>query len=250
MEIILTGFVLGLITSLHCVGMCGPIALALPFSANSKTKKIFSGIIYNLGRTLTYVIAGVVFGIAGQGFNMLGFQQWISIISGTIIILFAIIPLMFNASIEARISKYSFVRFVRNSFQKVFSKGTIGSLFVIGLLNGLLPCGPLYAALVAAIGTGSVVLSALFMLLFGLGTIPMLFVVYMAGGFMNHTIRKKAKGILSITMVILGLLFILRGADLGIPFISPEKEKIESIFKDGIQDTNVNPEVHDCCSKK
>lgn len=250
MEVVFAGLVLGFFTSFHCAGMCGPIALALPLSGNSNGRKIFSGIIYNLGRTLTYVLAGVIFGLAGQGFNMLGFQQWVSVISGSLMILFALLPLFFNTSIESGLAGFSFTRIIRDNFQKRFSKGTVISLFVIGLLNGLLPCGPLYTALIAATGTGSVIQSGLFMLLFGLGTIPMLFVVTIAGNFLNQGIRKKAKNFLSVVMIIIGILFILRGAGLGIPFLSPEKERIESVYGNGITDSTSTHKVHDCCSRK
>ena len=248
MEIIFAGFVLGIITSFHCAGMCGPIALALPVSGNTTGRKIFSGIIYNLGRTLTYVIAGVIFGLAGQSFNMLGFQQWVSIISGSLMILFGILPILFNANIESGLAKISFTRFIRNSFQRMFAKGTLISLFIIGILNGLLPCGPLYSALIAATGTGSVIQSGLFMFLFGLGTIPVIFVVTLAGTYLNQNIRKKAKTILPIFVIILGILFILRGAYLGIPFLSPAKEKIKAVYENVEQNAISSEKKHDCCS--
>ncbi len=249
MEIVFAGFVLGFITSFHCAGMCGPIALALPLSGNSKIRKTFAGIIYNLGRTFTYVLAGMIFGLAGQGFNMLGFQQLVSVVSGSLMIVVALLPLLFNTSIEKGFSKIAFTNFIRKGFQKLFSAESVFGLFVIGLLNGLLPCGPLYTALIAATGTGSVIQSVLFMLLFGLGTIPMLLAVTMAGNFLSQDIRKKVRNFLPVLMILMGILFILRGANLGIPYFSPDKEKIKSGYENALRDSVTTTETHECCKK-
>lgn len=248
MEIVFAGFVLGFITSFHCAGMCGPIALALPLSGNSKLKKIYAGVIYNIGRTTTYVLAGFVTGLAGQGFNLLGFQQWVSIVSGSLVIVVALLPLLFNVNIESVFSKASFAGFIGKGFHKLFSAGTLSGIIVIGLLNGLLPCGPFYTALIAATGTGSVFQSVIFMLLFGLGTIPVLLAVSVAGNFLSLEIRKKVRAFLPLLMIIIGILFILRGAGLGIPFISPGKDRLKTGYEKMIHDNA--GEAHDCCSKK
>ncbi len=96
MEIIFTGLLLGLMGSFHCVGMCGPIALALPLRGNTFFQKAIGGILYNLGRTLTYATMGAIFGLLGQGLEMLGFQRWVSIAMGSIMIISVLFPALFS----------------------------------------------------------------------------------------------------------------------------------------------------------
>lgn len=227
MEFIISGLILGLITSFHCVGMCGPIAIALPLHGSSKGQKVFGGVLYNLGRTLTYVIMGMVFGSLGQGLGALGFQKWVSIITGVLMISTVFFPSIFKMDLGFERKGFSLINQVKLGLRKLFSTKSYLSLFVIGVLNGLLPCGPLYSALIISTGSGSILNSVLFMLMFGLGTIPLLLLVTIIGNFVSIKIRKNVAKALPIVIVIIGILFILRGLELGIPFLSPTKEKIE-----------------------
>ncbi len=129
--IIYTGFLFGLVTSLHCVGMCGAIALALPLRGETVLQKVFGGVLYNLGRTVTYSLMGAVFGLIGQGFKMVGMQKWISIVMGALMIISILIPGMLRKIEGAKILGFTGV--VRKSIQKLFSKKSYGGLFVIGL---------------------------------------------------------------------------------------------------------------------
>jgi uncharacterized protein len=250
MEIIYTGLVLGFFTSLHCAGMCGPIALAIPLKGTSTGIKVLTGIIYNLGRTVTYVLAGILFGFAGKSFSMLGFQQWISVISGSIIIITAIIPFLIGKSIEQTMSGTGFTRIVQRGFSKLFAIESVAGFFFVGMLNGLLPCGPLYSALIASLGTASVLYAALFMLLFGLGTLPLMLAFMLAGNIISSEIRKFIRNVLPIILIFIGILFILRGIGLGIPYISPDKHKIESHIKTDTKNDTSKSVIHDCCMKK
>lgn len=100
-------------------------------------------------------------------------------------------------------------------------------MFFTGLLNGLLPCGAVYAALTASVAMGSVVGGAIFMFFFGLGTIPLMFAAVIMGNVITLKTRQKVLKLLPFLMIILGILFILRGLDLGIPFISPTSESLQ-----------------------
>ncbi len=230
---VLSGLVLGLLTSFHCVGMCGPIALSLPLQGNTKIKKLFGGILYNIGRTVTYAVLGFVFGLLGQGANTLGFQQYVSIIAGTLMIATVFFPQLFKFSDTVDKGLFSFVGIVKKALKSLFNTKSNFGLFFIGLLNGLLPCGPLYFAVIVSAGTGSMIESVLFMILFGLGTIPLLLLVTILGNVISIKLRNRINNFIPVIMVIMGLLFILRGLNLGIPFLSPPKQKLEMVIKKG-----------------
>ena len=223
------GLLLGLGTSFHCVGMCGPIALSLPLQGNSKLKQLLGGILYNLGRTVTYGLMGLAFGLLGHGLNTLGFQKIVSIVAGTLMIATVFFPKLFSFSNDVDKGIFSIVNGVKRGLKSLFTTKSFLGLFVIGLLNGLLPCGPLYFAVIVSAGTGNVVESVLFMLLFGLGTIPLLLAVTIAGNFISLKLRNRINNLIPVIMVIMGILFILRGLSLGIPFLSPPDEKLNKV---------------------
>jgi uncharacterized protein len=249
MAILLSALVLGLMGSFHCAGMCGPIAIALPLHGNTIPQKIFGGILYNSGRTLTYGIMGALFGLLGQGMKMMGFQQVISIVMGSIMIISVLFPSIFKNQYRLDKSAFSFVARLKTKLGKLFTVRSFSSLFLIGLLNGLLPCGLVYMAIAGAIGTGEVVLGSLYMIAFGLGTIPMMLAISLAGNMMSMAIRKKINKLIPVLIVLVGVFFILRGLSLGIPFLSPPKEKIEKKFEKSLEEeqTAYKMESGDCC---
>ena len=226
MEILLSGLVLGLFTSLHCAGMCGPIAVALPLHGETIGRKLFGGVLYNLGRTVTYVSLGAVLGLLGQGINALGLQSWLSVITGVLMIATVAFPSLFRFDL-GNSGGFRLINKLKRALGRLFSTKSFVSLFSIGILNGFLPCGPLYVALIASTAAGSMAQSMLFMLMFGLGTIPMLLFISILGNLLSHSLRKKLSNFLPVVIVIIGLLFILRGLNLGIPYLSPKTEKIE-----------------------
>ncbi len=235
MAILLSAFVLGLMGSFHCAGMCGPIAIALPLHGNTVPQKIFGGALYNIGRTVTYGVMGAIFGMLGQGVEMIGFQQKISVIMGVLMIVSVLFPALFKNQYSMDKSWFSAVGKLKKTIGKMFSIRSFSSLFFIGLLNGLLPCGLVYMAIAGAIGTGDILLGSAYMILFGLGTIPMMLSISLAGNIMSAAIRKSINRLIPVMVVIVGVFFILRGLSLGIPYISPPKEKIEKKFEKGLE---------------
>lgn len=228
MEVVLTtGLMMGLIGSFHCAGMCGPIAIAIPLNNNSIFSKVAGSLLYNLGRTVTYMVMGLVFGFLGQGLKMGGFQQWVSVIMGTIMVTSVFFPSLYKSRFDFDKSAFSFVGKLKAKLGLLFSKKTYGSLFAIGLLNGLLPCGLVYMAIAGAIATTNAVSGTIFMMLFGLGTIPMLFAFNMLGNALSGTLKKRMNKVIPYMIVIVGVLFILRGLDLGIHLLSPPASKLE-----------------------
>lgn len=235
MAILLSALVLGLMGSFHCAGMCGPIAIALPLHGNTIPQKIFGGALYNIGRTVTYGIMGAIFGLLGQGVELIGFQQKISVIMGALMIVSVLFPALFKNQYSMDKSWFTFVGKLKKSIGKMFSIRSFSSLFLIGLLNGLLPCGLVYMAIAGAIGTGEIVLGSLYMILFGLGTIPMMLSISLAGNVMSLAIRNKINKLIPVLVVVVGVFFILRGLSLGIPYLSPPKQKIEQKFEQGLE---------------
>lgn len=252
MTILLSALILGLMGSFHCAGMCGPIAISLPLHGASVGQKIWGGILYNLGRTFTYAIMGALFGLVGQGLQLIGFQQWVSVTMGSIMVLTILFPKIFAiAKLNNNVVPY--MSRLKKTLAGLFSVKSFRSLWFIGMLNGLLPCGLVYMAIAGAIGVGGAVNGSLFMILFGLGTIPMLLFISMAGNVMSHEVRKKINGVIPVLVVVVGLLFILRGLSLGIPYLSPPKQKIEQKFEKSLQtkteDLN-QTETGSCCQTK
>ncbi|KAF0128910.1 MAG: hypothetical protein FD155_2921 [Bacteroidetes bacterium] len=221
-----TAFTIGLIGSFHCIGMCGPIAIALPIGRKSWLDRSLGGLVYNIGRTVTYGVLGAIFGLLGKGIEMAGFQQWASILMGIIMILSVFFPFIFREKFNIDTFTSGFTGKLVRRFKVLFGKQSKSNLFVIGLLNGLLPCGLVYVAVAGAINTNDVVLGVLFMILFGLGTIPIMLSVSLIGNLASGTVRKYMNRVLPVFIVILGIIFILRGLSLGIPFISPKTKML------------------------
>jgi sulfite exporter TauE/SafE len=213
--------ILGLISSFHCIGMCGPIAMMLPVDHKNEAKKAIQIITYHLGRLTAYASIGLIFGLLGRGFFLAGIQQKMSIFIGIAMIIAALIP-------EKVFSKYNFskpvykvISKIKSSLGSQFRNRSYKSLFIIGLLNGFLPCGMVYAALFGAIAMQSAGFGMLYMLLFGLGTVPLMTVVVYANALIKLPFRNKIQKAIPYAAVIIGVLFILRGLGLGIPYVSP-----------------------------
>lgn len=250
MAILFSALVLGLLGSFHCAGMCGPIAIALPLHGNTIPQKIFGGALYNIGRTITYGIMGAVFGAIGQGLQLIGFQQKISVVMGALMIISVLFPALFRNQYSMDKSWISVVGKLKKQIGKMFSIRSFQSLFFIGMLNGLLPCGLVYMAIAGAIGTGGIVQGSLYMILFGLGTIPMLLAISLAGNVLSMTIRNRINKLIPVLVVIVGILFVLRGLSLGIPYLSPPKQKIEQKFEKSLQEETAELILEskgDCC---
>jgi hypothetical protein len=201
--------------------MCGPIAMMLPVDRNNQAKKVTQIITYHLGRLFAYSTIGFIFGMLGKGFLLAGMQQKMSIFIGIAMILIILIP-------EKVVANYNFSKLIFKVISKIkttlgtqFKNKSYKSLFTIGLLNGFLPCGMVYVALFGAIAMQSPSLGILYMVLFGLGTVPMMSSIVYLNSFLTISIRNKIQKAISYVAVFIGIVFILRGLGLGIPYISP-----------------------------
>ncbi|HHG85802.1 MAG TPA: sulfite exporter TauE/SafE family protein [Bacteroidetes bacterium] len=218
-----TAFIIGLLGSLHCVGMCGPIALALPVRGAKRWAYLWGRVLYNLGRIVTYSIMGGIVAMLGVGAKLFEMQQTFSIIMGALLVLWALgemgLKWLPRPRLMDRMSAY-----VRAGLSRRFTNGHPSSLFVIGLLNGLLPCGFVYTGLFLAALTAHPAQGALAMALFGMGTFPVMFFLSFSAKWVTAGLRSRLNRAMPVIMVVFGLLFIIRGMSLGIPYLSPQQK--------------------------
>ena len=216
-----TALFFGLISSLHCIGMCGPIAMMLPVDHKNPTKKALQILTYQLGRITAYGMLGFIFGLLGRGLFVAGFQQRLSIVVGVLMIIIALVPDRVFDQYNFSKPIYKLISNIKSKLGEQFKRKSPDALFTIGFLNGLLPCGMVYAALFGAIAMQNTMLSVSYMLLYGLGTIPLMSAVVYATSFITQPFRNKIQKVIPLVTILIGTLFILRGLGLNIDYISP-----------------------------
>lgn len=217
MEFIGAALILGLAGSLHCIGMCGPLVMAV-HSARSNGNWWYKKVLYHLGRISVYASLGAIAGSIGQTFVAFGLQRWIAITAGLLMMLFLAWP----AGMKRFKSKpLNAIGWLKGKFSALLKNQNAMSHFSLGVLNGLLPCGLVYVALAGSIALSDVWKSALFMALFGLGTTPALFAAGSILKWLSQKLRVRSYRAVQISLIAVSMLLILRGANLGIPYLSP-----------------------------
>lgn len=214
----IVAFLIGLQATLHCVGMCGPLALAAPIDRRTRSSALWGSLSYNLGRISTYTYLGFLLGLIGLSSILINGVQVISVLSGLLFIGSALFGSIENWGLlrpitaligQLNSSLFPRVKKVPGSFRP----------YLFGLLNGLLPCGMVYLALIYSFSSANLFESILSMFFFGLGTLPVMFFIPLIGQEKFYRLfPRKTQTILLITI---GLLLIIRGLGLGIPFLSP-----------------------------
>jgi len=232
-------FTLGLLGSLHCIGMCGPLVIAVPTSASSKAKFLFERIVYNIGRALCYAVIGFIFGFVGNKILLVEAQQYISLILGVVLLISVAVPLSFSVKFNSAKPIRKFNGFVKSAYSNLFMKRGLSVLFAMGFMNGLLPCGLTYTALIGATVVADAYQSSLFMFTFGIGTIPALVAVSFAGKIASLKFKKILSKAMPVMSVLLAVILILRGLNLGIPLVSPKINQVHT-------QTETKTDV-DCC---
>jgi len=212
-------FFMGLLGSLHCVAMCGPLLLALPSSGKGHYQIVVNRIIYQIGRVLTYAALGLLIGFISIGAEYKGWQQGLSILTGILLVSMGLFTFFGNHS-------SGLIKAQQKLFAPLFKRMGYwlykpGGNFIAGILNGFLPCGMVYMALATALNTGSTLAGGRFMLLFGLGTLPLMLLTGIAGNYVKRIIPFKLSTWLPTLFLIMGVWFILRGSNLDIPYLSP-----------------------------
>lgn len=219
---LLSAVILGLMGSLHCIGMCGPIAFMLPVDRTNNLKKCSQIFIYHFGRLLAYGIIGLLFGLLGKGIYVFGIQQRLSIFIGVVMILLVLVPSKTFHKYNFSRPVYKIISKVKGRLGKELKKKTSDTFLTIGFLNGFLPCGLVYMALFGAIAMGGAPEGGLYMILFGLGTIPLMTIAIYFGNLVKGSMRQSVRRLVPVFVIVIGMLFILRGMGLGIPYISPK----------------------------
>ncbi len=211
MLIYYSALLLGFLGSFHCAGMCGPIALALPVSRDTKTGMILHLLTYNAGRIFTYATLGLIVGLIGHRIAMSGFQKTLSVFSGGLILTVAVVSFINPRFIYSHSLLSKYTAKIKSMFRNLFGKKSVLTLFSIGLVNGLLPCGFVYLALAAAISTGDYLQSSGYMALFGLGTLPMMLSFSLAGNIFGLRFNKFIGKVSPYMAMAVGILLIYRG---------------------------------------
>jgi sulfite exporter TauE/SafE len=219
---IITAFLVGFLGSFHCIGMCGPIAVALPVPKSSGISFFTGRILYNIGRVVTYAFLGALFGLLGSRIALAGAQQIVSIILGVIIIIAVLLPQKYKNFFARHPITQKLAQPLKANISVLFKKGTFSALFLIGILNGFLPCGFVYIGLAGSIASGDAISGAAVMILFGLGTVPIMLAASVFGKYINVGIRTKLRKAIPAFAILLAAIFILRGMNLGIPYLSPK----------------------------
>ncbi len=213
-----TAFVLGIVGSLHCAGMCGPLALALPNAQASTAGFVLSRVAYSGGRVVTYSLLGFVFGVFGKTLLLAGVQRWASITLGVVLMG----GLFFSRKLALWRPITFFVGRLKSQMTGLLRQRSFASLALLGLFNGLLPCGLVYVACAGATATGNIVSGAAYMAAFGAGTVPMMLVISLSGRMIPFSLRLKLAKVIPVSIFLLATLLILRGMSLGIPYVSPD----------------------------
>lgn len=221
-----TAFLFGLLSSLHCVGMCGPIALMLPIGQTKGIAKGFRIALYHLGRLSAYASIGLFFGLLGRGLFIAGLQQQLSIVIGIAMIIISLLS-------EKSLGKYAISKPIFQVLSKLksamgsqFKDRSMQSFFTLGYLNGFLPCGMVYVALFGAIAMQTAASGSLYMLVFGLGTLPLMSSVSVLSNRLSLRTRNTIQQYIPFFAIALGLLFIMRGLGMGIPYVSPAQTSL------------------------
>ncbi len=205
-----SAFLLGFFGSFHCAGMCGPIALALPSGRGQLLERVGGRMLYNLGRTLTYALMGGVIGFFGQAVLLVADQVYFSYTLGAILIVLGIFAVNLDHLVMHWGGMQRFYAWIQAQLGRVLGRQQMRSLLVVGMLNGFLPCGLVYVALLGAVAAGDHWGGALYMFLFGLGTVPMMLGLSLAGNYIGLRWRNRMRKLYPVLFVLMGILLIVR----------------------------------------
>ncbi len=208
-----TAFLLGLVGSLHCVGMCAPLALALPYAREQRYLLLFQTLQYNFGRAFTYAFQGYLLGFLGQGLALAGLQQGLSVFMGFVFVGVALWSFFILNKKKNTLSATPFFYVFTTKIKQFLGKILRGSPshFLLGIVNGVLPCGLVYWALATSVLMFSPLHSAAFMFFFGIGTMPLMIATIIGSRFVNRRIVAKLYKFMPVYQLLLGCVLIGRG---------------------------------------
>lgn len=239
----LIALLIGLSSSLHCIGMCGPISLAIPFNRTNNATILFGLLQYNFGRITAYITLGLLIGSIGMTVSSIQWMQWLSIVAGVLMLVMAWHQLFTN-----RIKAFSIISgFISKNLGRLIRSKSSFKFLGMGMLNGFLPCGMVFFALTNALIQGTLSGAVVAMIGFGIGTLPAMFSVAYFANKIGINFRKKATRFVPYVLTVIGLLIIVRGMNLGIPYFSPKLKMIQATEMENTKKT-VDSAKLDCCS--
>lgn len=219
---LLAAFMLGIAGSLHCIGMCGPIALALPRGEGGVVTLVGGRVLYQVGRISVYMLLGMLAGLGGSIVAIAGYERFVSVIAGSLMIVAVVVQLLWHTSILPVERLAAWTGPLRAKVMPLLRRHSPVAMIGLGALNGLLPCGLVTVALMGSIGAATPVGGATFMAAFGLGTVPVMLALAVGVRLLPQWVRLKHRLVVPAVALVLGLVFVLRGSALGIPYLSPE----------------------------
>jgi uncharacterized protein len=211
---------MGLISSLHCIGMCGPIALALPLARGNRWQQLGGLLLYNAGRAATYALLGMLAAGLGMSMAWFGFLRYLSIAAGVIMLAYVCWPSRLNTFLHPPRFWQNGVNAVKKGMGRALKKNSLAGAAMLGTLNGLIPCGLVYLALISSMATGDVAHGGMFMLLYGIGTFPAMLAVGFAKQWFTPALRTKARKLAPVMLAVAGLWLVVRGATVQAPSAS------------------------------
>lgn len=202
---------MGLISSFHCVGMCGPIALALPVHKGTRAQQVAGVLAYNAGRALTYAIFGVVIGTLGASLAWLGVLRYASIAVGMVTLAYVFWPAGLGQRLHMPLFWQKTISRLKQRMGFYLKRADLPGMLFLGMLNGAIPCGMVYMALMSSVATGSTWGGGMFMALFGLGTMPAMLALGIARQHFTPALRTRIRKLTPVLVAIAGIWLIARG---------------------------------------
>ncbi len=206
-----TAFLMGFVGSLHCAGMCGPLTFLLPQDRKKRSAFISGRVFYNLGRILTYTFLGLIIGYLGQNSTLFFSKGLLSVWLGLAILIYLVLSRQQggNSILYTKVSRIS--SSLKNGLKKSLKANYFSGQLFFGIINGLLPCGLVYAALAGAYIQLEAINGAMYMMLFGLGTFPMMLAMALGSGWVKKKFGRQINHVIPITYVVLACWLIIRG---------------------------------------
>ena len=204
-------FSMGLMSSFHCIGMCGPIALALPIQKGNKFVRLAGLMTYNFGRVSTYGFLGLILGSIGSSLVWIGYLRYLSVFSGLLMLGYVFWPAYLDRRFRTPRFWQKFIHQIKTSMAEMLRSKSLPGWLFLGILNGLLPCGLVYLALISSVATGGPLNGSLFMLLFGAGTLPAMMAVGFFKQWFTASLRTKMRKLTPVLIATAGILLVARG---------------------------------------
>lgn len=214
--LIVSALILGIGGSLHCLGMCGPLVMALPFGSARPEKTALHLSLYLVSKALMYGVQGLVVGTLGLGFRLITSQLVLSVTAGVFVLLVTFWPWI-GRKVALPID---FDRMIRSWFQKLLANPKWYSFLLYGIFNAMLPCVMILVAFGASAATGHPFGGFLFMFVFGLGTVPALLAAYLSGKYITRRFRLNLQWTSRTIAILLGVVLVVRGMNIHIPHSS------------------------------